>query len=148
MKPFYSIFLILVAQAAHAGGSNMQANGVFEVKLSAQSSSDFPHWGRQRIEKAFHGALEGQGIGEMLAVRSDVKGSAGYVALERVTATLDGRKGAFFLQHSGLMDKGTPTLKVSVVPDSGTGELKGLQGTMTIRIENGVHHYGFSYSLP
>lgn len=148
MKPIISIILILAVQAAHAGGSIMQADGKFDIKLSPQVSSDTPPWGRQRIEKVFHGALDGQSVGEMLAVRTDVKGSAGYVALEQVTATLDGHQGTFFLQHSGSMDKGTPTLTVNVVPDSGTGQLKGLKGTMTIKIEEGVHHYGFAYSLP
>jgi hypothetical protein len=77
-----------------------------------------------------------------------VKGSAGYVALEQVNATLEGRKGSFFLQHSGLMNKGTPSLNVSVVPDSATGELSGLQGTMTIDVTGGQHRYTFSYQLP
>lgn len=150
MKPIISIFMILAAQAAYAaGGSGMQIQGDFDVKLTPQTSSDSPPWGRQRIEKTFHGPLAGESIGEMLAVRTGVQGSAGYVALERVNATLEGRKGTFFLQHSGLMDHGTPTLTVSVVPDSATGELKGLKGTMTIRIEAGdKHFYGFDYSLP
>ncbi len=126
----------------------MQANGKFDVKLSPQTSADSPPWGRQRIDKVFHGGLEGSSIGEMLAVRTEVKGSAGYVALEQVSATLDGRKGSFFLQHSGLMDKGAPSLVVVVVPDSGAGELKGLSGTMTIQIEGGEHRYAFSYDLP
>ncbi|WP_374045709.1 DUF3224 domain-containing protein [Massilia sp. YIM B04103] len=148
MKPIFSIFLILAAQAAYAGGSNMQIQGDFDVKLTPQTSADSPPWGRQRIEKTFHGPLDGSSIGEMLAVRTEVKGSAGYVALEQVSATLEGRKGTFFLQHSGLMDHGAPTLMVSVVPDSATGELKGLKGTMTIQIEGGKHFYGFNYSLP
>ncbi|MES2018396.1 MAG: DUF3224 domain-containing protein [Pseudomonadota bacterium] len=148
MKRIISLFLFFVAQAAYAGGSNMHIEGVFEVKMSPQTSPDSPPWGRQRLEKVFHGALEGHSIGEMLAVRTAVQGSAGYVALEQVSATLDGRKGTFFLQHSGSMDHGTATLSVNVVPDSGTGELTGLKGTMTIKIEGGVHHYGFSYSLP
>jgi hypothetical protein len=84
----------------------------------------------------------------MRAVRTAVKGSAGYVALEEVQATLEGRQGSFFLQHYGLMDKGTPTLTVSVVPDSATGELAGLQGTMQIDVSGGQHRYSFSYQLP
>ncbi|GAB2858736.1 DUF3224 domain-containing protein [Pseudoduganella ginsengisoli] len=124
----------------------MQASGTFDITLTPQQ--DAQPWGRQRLEKVFHGPLDGVSQGEMLAVRTATKGSAGYVALEQVTATLDGRKGMFFLQHSGLMDKGTPTLTVNVVPDSGTGELQGLKGTMTINMEGGKHAYTFSYSLP
>ncbi len=124
----------------------MQASGTFDINMTPQP--DAQPWGRQRLEKVFHGPLEGASTGEMLAVRTEVKGSAGYVALEKVTATLDGRKGSFFLQHAGLMDKGTPSLTVHVVPDSGTGELKGLAGTMAIKVEGGKHTYTFSYSLP
>ncbi len=148
MKRTLSIFLFLAAQAAQAGGSNMQANGTFDITLTPQTSPDSPPWGRQRMEKVFHGDIEGSGIGEMLALRTDVKGSAGYVAMERISATLDGRTGTFFIQHSGLMDKGSASLNASVVPDSATGQLKGLKGSMTIRIEAGVHYYGFSYTLP
>jgi hypothetical protein len=147
MKRAVSLFLAATLSAAHAaGGTTMQANGTFDIKMTAQP--DNQPWGRQRLEKIFHGPLDGTSIGEMLAVRTEVKGSAGYVALEQVTATLDGRKGSFFLQHSGLMDKGAPTLTVNVVPDSGTGELQGLTGTMTIKAEGGKHTYGFTYSLP
>jgi hypothetical protein len=77
-----------------------------------------------------------------------VKGSAGYVAIEQVTGVLRGRRGTFFLQHRGVMDRGTPTLSVTVVPDSGTGELEGLSGTMTIDIAGGEHSYTFDYALP
>jgi hypothetical protein len=136
-----------VAVQAHAAGERtMQVNGTFDIKMTPQA--DTQPWGRQRLEKVYHGPLDGASTGEMLAVRTAVKGSAGYVALEQVTATLEGRKGTFFLQHSGLMEKGAPALTVNVVPDSGTGELQGLKGTMTIRIEEGRHHYGLTYSLP
>jgi hypothetical protein len=148
VKHFFSTLIFFAAHAAYAGDTPMQANGDFDVKLSPQSTSDAPPWGRQRIEKVFHGNLQGSGIGEMLAVRGDVQGSAAYVALEQVTATLNGRSGSFFLQHCGRMDRGTPSLTVQVVPDSGTGELKGLKGSMTIAIDGGKHHYVFSYSLP
>lgn len=125
----------------------MQIEGTFDVKLTPQPAVEGQPWGRQAITKTFHGALDGTSRGEMLAVMTAVKGSAGYVALEQVTATLEGRKGSFFLQHSGLMNKGTPTLSVSVVPDSATGELAGLQGTMTIDVSGGQHRYTFSYQL-
>lgn len=140
---------VLAAGMSHAEGSEaMQVSGTFDINMTPQAASGTPPWGRQRLEKVFHGPLEGTSIGEMLAVRTAVQGSAGYVALEQVTATLDGRKGTFLLQHSGLMDRGTPMLTVTVVPDSGTGQLQGLKGTMTIKAEGGKHTYGFSYSLP
>lgn len=126
----------------------MHIEGTFDVKLTPQAAQEGQTWGRQSIEKTFHGPLEGSSRGEMLAVRTEVKGSAGYVALEQVDAVLEGRKGAFFLQHSGLMEQGTPTLAVTVVPDSATGELAGLRGTMTIEISGGQHRYTFNYTLP
>lgn len=124
-----------------------QIEGSFDVKLTPQPAAEGQAWGRQSIEKTFHGALAGSSRGEMLAVRTAVPGSAGYVALEEVKATLEGRSGSFFLQHFGLMDKGTPSLTVSVVPDSATGELTGLQGTMQIDVTGGQHRYTFTYKL-
>ena len=126
----------------------MKIEGSFEVKLTQQAAADGQTWGRQTITKTFHGPLDGSSRGEMLATGTAVKGSAGYVAMEQVTATLEGRKGTFFLQHFGLMDKGKPSLTISVIPDSATGELAGLQGTMTIDITGGQHRYAFSYTLP
>ena len=126
----------------------MQVEGTFEVKLAPQPPADGQTWGRQTISKIFHGGLEGSSRGEMLAAGTAVKGSAGYVALEQVSATLEGRQGSFFLQHFGLMNKGAPTLTVSVIPDSATGELTGLQGTMTIDISGGQHRYTVTYTLP
>ena len=102
-------------------------------------------WGA--IAKSFHGDLEGTSRGEMLAAMTETKGSAGYVAVERVEGTLGGRKGSFLLQHSGLMDRGAPSLVITVVPDSGTGELAGIEGTMTIEITEGKHFYTFEYRL-
>ncbi len=126
----------------------MQIEGSFDVKLTPQPPAEGQTWGRQTIAKTFHGALEGTSRGEMLAAGTAVKGSAGYVAMEQVTATLEGRQGTFFLQHFGVMDKGAPTLQVSVIPDSATGELSGLRGTMTIDISGGQHRYSFTYQLP
>lgn len=100
------------------------------------------------INKQFHGDLEGTSVGEMLSAATSVKGSAGYVAMEKVTGTLDSRKGTFVLQHSATMDRGRPQLKITVVPDSGTGALEGLTGTMNIIIEQGKHSYEFDYTLP
>jgi hypothetical protein len=125
------------------------ATGTFEVKIVAQDDKGWePAIGRMSIDKQFHGDIDGTSKGQMLAAMSDVKGSAGYVALERVACTLHGRGGTFVLQHSGTMTRGAPTLIVTVVPDSGTGELSGLTGTVTIDIVDGKHLYDFEYSLP
>ena len=128
-----------------------RASGTFEVKLNPQAPDDKvgdPSVGRMSIDKQFHGDLEATSKGQMLAVRTDVKGSAGYVAMERVTGTLHGHSGTFALQHSGTMTRGAQKLTVTVVPDSGTGELVGLAGKMTIDIVDGKHSYGFEYTLP
>ncbi len=128
-----------------------RASGSFEVKLNPQAPDDQvgdPTVGRMSIDKQFHGDLEATSKGQMLAVRTDVEGSAGYVAMERVTGTLHGHSGAFTLQHSGTMTRGTQQLSVTVVPDSGSGELVGLAGNMTIDIVDGKHFYGFEYTLP
>ncbi len=127
-----------------------RASGTFEVKLNPQAPEDEvgdPTVGRMSIDKQFHGDLEATSVGQMLAVRTDVEGSAGYVAMERVTGTLHGRSGSFALQHSGTMTQGAQQLSVTVVPDSGTGELAGLAGKMTIDIVDGKHFYGFDYTL-
>jgi len=128
----------------------LTAKGPFDVKLTPQGDATDPMAvGRMSLDKAFHGDLEATSAGEMLAVRTAVAGSAGYVAIERVTGTLAGRRGTFALQHWGMMDKGAPDLKISVIPDSGTGELAGLTGTMTIDIQpGGKHFYAFTYALP
>ena len=125
------------------------ANGTFAVKLTpmpADTSSE-TMVGRQLIDKQFHGDLEATSKGEMLAVSTSVKDSAGYVAMEVVTGKLQGRSGSFTLQHSGTMTRGTPHLSVTVVPDSGTGELVGLAGQMTIKIADGKHSYDFAYTF-
>jgi hypothetical protein len=128
-----------------------RASGTFEVKLSPQAPDDdkpeSAAVGRLVIDKQFHGDLEATSKGQMLAVRSAVDGSAGYVAMEQVTGTLQGRSGTFALQHSGTMTRGTPKLTVSVVPDSGTGELVGLAGEMEIIVAGGKHSYEFQYQL-
>src|ERR1022692_3019602 len=128
------------------------ASGTFEVKLSPQKPdnevSASANLGRLSIDKQFHGDLEATSKGEMLAAGTDVKGSAGYVAIERVTGTLHGRSGSFILQHSGTMTRGEPQLSVTVVPDSGSSDLAGLAGTLTIRIAEKQHFYEFDYTLP
>jgi hypothetical protein len=100
------------------------------------------------IDKQFHGDLEATSKGEMLTAGTGVKGSAGYVAIEKVSGSLHGRSGAFVFQHSGTMTRGAPQLTITVVPDSGTGELVGLAGKMAIDVVNGKHSYDFEYTLP
>lgn len=124
------------------------ATGEFEVQLTPDGAPDDAALASMAISKTFHGGLEGTSTGRMLAVHTPVKGSAGYVAVERVRARLGGRNGSFALQHSGTMTRGEPSLSITVVPDSGTEELAGLAGAMTIRIENGRHFYSFRYTLP
>lgn len=123
--------------------------GTFEVKMNPQAPGEGePHSvGRMVLDKSYQGALDATGEGQMLAFRSSVEGSAGYVAMEVVEGSLDGKSGSFVLQHSGLMNRGEPSLTLVVVPDSGTGELSGLSGTMDIIIEDGQHFYEFDYSL-
>ena len=128
-----------------------QARGTFEVKLTPQTGVHRPEGSslsRMTIDKYFHGDLSGTSQGEMLSAMGGVKGSAGYVAIEQVTGTLQARAGTFALQHNGVMDRGSPTLSIQVVPDSGTGELTGLKGSLTIQIEDGKHSYVFDYTLP
>ncbi len=103
--------------------------------------------GRMSIDKTFKGALNASSQGEMLSAMTPVQGSAGYVAIEQVIGELEGKKGSFVLQHFGTMDKGQDSLILNVIPDSGTDKLEGLAGSMKIRIENGVHHYDFQYTL-
>jgi hypothetical protein len=125
------------------------ASGTFEVKLTPQASEDAsdPALARMTLDKQFHGDLEGTSKGQMLSAGTGVQGSAGYVAIERVTGTLHGRSGSFVLQHNGLMDRGKPSLSIIVVPDSGTGDLAGLTGRMSIDIADGKHSYEFEYTL-
>jgi hypothetical protein len=130
--------------------TNKEAAGSFEVRLSPEAMSAVASesgLGRMSIDKTFKGDLTATSKGEMLAYRSSVQGSAGYVAMETVSGTLHGRKGSFVLQHSSTMTRGMPTQSITVVPDSGTDELSGLAGNLTIQIEQGQHFYKFSYSL-
>ena len=128
-----------------------RATGTFEVKINPQPVDDYTDatmLGRLTIDKQFHGDLEATSKGQMLTGGAVAKGSAGYVAIERVSGTLGGRRGTFILQHSGTMTRGAPQLLVTVVPDSGTDELTGLTGAMTIDVTGGKHAYAFSYALP
>lgn len=126
------------------------ATGSFETTMSPQppyDTADGVTLGRVTISKRFHGDLEATSVVEMLSAVTGVKGSAGYVAIERVVGTLEGRVGGFVLQHSGTMTRGEPRLTVSIVPDSGSGELKGIAGTMTIDIVDGMHKFTLDYTL-
>lgn len=124
------------------------ATGTFEVKMTpADDKSDDKSLGRMTISKAWHGDLEGASVGQMLSGGDVTKGSAGYVAIEKFTGTLNGRKGSFILQHSGTMTRGVGQLTITVVPDSGTDQLNGISGKLGIKIENGKHSYEFDYSL-
>jgi hypothetical protein len=126
------------------------ATGPFDVKLNLldpYNRNPEAAVGRMSIDKQFHGDLEATSQGEMLTAMGTVKGSAGYVAIERVTGSLRGRSGSFALQHSSTMTRGAPSQNISVVPDSGTGELAGLSGSMTIVIADGKHSYEFEYEL-
>lgn len=126
------------------------ASGTFDVKMTPQTQDDKaagPAVGRMSLDKKFHGDLEATSVGEMLAFSTSVQGSAGYVAMEKVSGTLKGKSGTFVLQHSGTMTRGEPQLSITVVPDSGTGQLVGLTGRMTIQIAGGKHSYEFEYTL-
>jgi hypothetical protein len=127
------------------------ATGTFEVKVTPQPPDDKspdPNLGRMSLEKTIHGDLEATSTGQMLTAGTNVKGSAGYVAIERISGTLNGLKGTFILQHSGTMNRGAFQLHISVVPDSGTDQLTGITGTFNIIIAEGKHSYSFDYDLP
>ncbi len=139
---------VAIVAAETAPMKTTKATGPFDVKMVPQSAADAPV-GRFALDKKYQGDLEGTGSGEMLTGMTAVPGSAGYVAIEKITGTLAGRRGSFHLQHSGTMTRGQPALVITVIPDSGTGELTGLTGRMDIQIaRDGSHSYTFSYSLP
>ena len=127
------------------------STGLFQVKLTPRTPDERAAadlLGRLNIDKAFHGELEATSVGQMLAARGDQPASAGYVAIERVSGVLDGRQGSFILQHSGHSNPAGQSLEINVVADSGTGDLKGLMGSMKIIIEpGGGHFYEFDYEL-
>lgn len=122
------------------------ARGAFEVRLTPLGEPGEPV-GTMSIAKTFRGDLDGTSVGQMLAVHTAEPGSAGYVAMERVTGTLADRSGTFALQHSGIMNKGASSLSVTVVPGSGTEGLAGLSGTMDIKVDDGRHEYAFRFAL-
>lgn len=130
----------------------MQAKGTFEVTMHGEPPFDGEAGGvtlgRATIDKTFAGALAGTSKVYMLAARTPVANSAGYVAIERIDATLDGKKGTFVVMHTATMNKGERSLVITVVPDSGTGELAGIAGSMSIEIVEKQHYYTVEYTLP
>jgi hypothetical protein len=127
-----------------------RVKGRFEVTMKPEppyDTVDGVALARVRFDKQFHGELEATSQVEMLSAGGPVKGSAGYVAMERVVGTLQGRAGSFVLQHLGVMNRGAPSLQIAVVPDSGTGALRGIRGTMGIEIVEGKHYYDFEYAI-
>ena len=151
LKAVLALGMVMAVQVQPQRGVTMrQAVGTFEVKMKPEPLSDVAGktgLGRMSIDKVFKGQLEGTSQGEFLSAMGTEKGSAGYVAIEQVTGTLDGKKGTFALMHRGVMTRGAPELLVTVVPDSGTRELVGLSGTFKVIIDEGKHSYLFDYSL-
>ena len=153
MKLALALFALLFSISSQQKESPMthHATGTFDVKLlplDPAFKSDDNSVGRFSIDKQFHGDLDAASKGEMLSGMGTVKGSGGYVAIERVTGTLAGRSGTFLLQHNGTMQNGVFHLNVIVIPDSGTNQLAGLDGSMQIIIKDGHHSYDFTYTLP
>lgn len=135
------------AAQARNGLLTKTVQGKFTVQLTPLDMEG-EKLGRMKIDKQFHGPLDAKSLGQMLSAMTGTKGSAVYVAIERVDGRLDGRTGSFVLHHRGIMDRGQSTLSVDVAPDSATGELAGLTGSMKIIIEKGEHSYEFTYTLP
>ena len=126
------------------------ATGPFDVKVIPQDDkSGDPLIGRMMLDKQYHGDLEATGKGQMLTAGSPAKGAGGYVAIEKVTGTLNGKSGSFVLQHSGTLANNVPQMTITIVPESGTGQLEGIAGKMTIKIDpSGKHSYDLEYTLP
>lgn len=127
------------------------AKGTFTVEMKPQlepNTAEGVSLGRMPLDKRFDGDFVGTAKGEMLTALTPTKGSAGYVAIERVTGTLQGRSGSFVFQHSGTLNQGAQLLSITVVPGSGTGALAGISGNFRLTIKEGRHFYEFEYSLP
>ena len=144
----------LFAQSGSKGSVTLihHAKGAFDIKMTPMPADDYADGkalGRVAADKQYHGDLEGSGKGQMLTATGEVKGSAVYVATERVIGNLGGRSGTFLLAHRGVMNRGAQQLEVNVVPDSGTGELQGIAGKLSINVTpDGKHFYDFEYKLP
>ena len=155
-----SLVLVIFVHALAPATSSAQkgpamashATGAFDVKMAPQKpdnpTEEAANIARITGDKQWHGDLEGTSKVVMLSA-GDPRNSAVYVALERVTGTLKGRNGSFVLHHTGIMNRGVPQLAIEVAPNSGTGQLTGLTGKMTINIApDGKHSYDFEYMLP
>lgn len=130
---------------------NQTAKGTFTVTIQPAADPDVRDGlslGRMSLDKVFAGDLVGTGKGQMLTAMTPVKGSAGYVAIERFSGTVHGKAGSFALQHAGTMSAAGQSLSIRVVPDSGSAELTGIAGELAIRIDGGQHFYEFTYTLP
>jgi hypothetical protein len=144
--PFAVGGIVLAASTLTAQARPMLAKGTFEVKMVPQADADATV-GRMTLDKELAGDIVGTSKGMMLASMSAIPNSAGYVAIEKVTGTLHGKRGTFVLQHNATMDRGAQSLNVIVIPDSGTDELTGLTGTFKIIIEGKKHFYEFEYTI-
>jgi hypothetical protein len=142
--------LIAIAAPVNGGTVVQHATGRFEVKITpvAAAAGADAEMGRMQVDKQFSGPLTAVSHGEMLTGMTAVPASAAYVLIERVTGSLAGKDGSFMLAHIGIMDRGKPDLRITIVPDSGSGALAGITGTLTIRIEGGAHFYDLVYNLP
>ena len=148
MRAVLSLFFLLSLTCFSLSAA--EATGTVIVKKTPVSSApdDQSTVGHMALTKNYSGAITGTGTGHMLMVRTATEGSAGYVAIEKVEGSLDGNSGSFLLQHHGIMDRGKPSLSITVVPDSATGQLVGLSGAMTLNNQDETHHYTLSYTLP
>jgi len=145
------IFLTIPLAAQKDSGMTHHATGTFDVRVAPLDPAfrfDDNAITRFSIDKQFHGDLEAASKGEMLAGGSPTKGSGGYVAIERVSGTIDGQTGTFLLQHKGTMQNGAYHMDVVVIPGSGTGQFTGIDGSMQIVIKDGKHSYDFAFTLP
>lgn len=148
---FASLHVLAPAVALAQAGAMQRVSGAFSVTMTPAAPpvhAGCTQTGHMLLEKQYLGELAATGTGDMLSAVTDTKGSAGYVAIERVSGALKGRAGSFVIQHSGTMHAGVQQLSVSIVPDSGTGQLEGIEGTMTIRMVERQHFYDLDYLLP
>ncbi len=154
MRSLSTIALVLAFLAAYAFAQPKEismthhAHGTFTVKVQPLTPAPAEGLSRYSIDKEIHGDLEATSKGEMMGGGDYTKGMAGYVAIELITGTLNSKHGSFALQHSSTMDQSGAKMQIVVVPGSGTGEVKGIAGTFTIKIENGQHSYELDYTLP